>query len=392
MIRIQSLLLAILVSVPVLAQLNGNGYYRIQNDYTKRYITVIDGYGNANYTGRSVDSKALRTVLPFAEVVSDPASILYLQNSSGNEYDIYAQGIYSYNYFSKSLKIWDNGEESDGTHTYKAYASKSFVTMYLYDTVYTPWYSGDWDHASVTTSENNSSEGIDWRILPMNSSNYFGITPDITVGSDYYKSFCACFPFTIKSSGVNAYIISKVVESKSVAVIKEITGTIPGGTPVIFKCSSSTAYDNQLNLVGKPVTGAKPIKSAGNQLVGVYFCNTEEFLGDGSKNPHFDAVAYDAATMRVLGTTSDGKLAFIKSTDLDYIPANTAYITVSSSAPDVLYVSDNEDTAVNHITIDEKQSSDVFDLNGRRVLSNASSLEGLAKGVYLMNGKKVVRQ
>ena len=47
---------------------------------------------------------------------------------------------------------------------------------------------------------------------------------------------------------------------------------------------------------------------------------------------------YDPTTMRVLGTASDGSLAFVKDNSLQYIPANTAYITVSASAPDVLKV------------------------------------------------------
>jgi hypothetical protein len=42
--------------------------------------------------------------------------------------------------------------------------------------------------------------------------------------------------------------------------------------------------------------------------------------------------------MRVLGTAADGSLAFVKSTTLQYIPANTAYITVEAGAPDVLKV------------------------------------------------------
>ncbi len=50
-----------------------------------------------------------------------------------------------------------------------------------------------------------------------------------------------------------------------------------------------------------------------------------------------------------------------------------------------------ENTAVEGITVDKIISSDVYDLSGRRVRANASSLEGLSKGVYLMNGKKVVK-
>jgi len=343
--RIKLLSLLLVCTLSAYAQLNGSGYYRVQNTTTQRYITVIDGYGSANLTGRSVDSKALRTVSPFDLVASDPSSIIYVDvkrtTSVGFECDLLGQGINSYSFFSKSLMVFDNED-----NTYKAYASKSGVTMYLYDKVYSPWYTGDTTIGEVSALENTDGQGMDWYIIPINSSNYFGVRPDITVGSDYYKSFCASFPFTIQSSGVTAYTISKVVESKGVAIIKEVSGTVAGGTPLIFKCSSTEPSDNILNIVDKPVTGKKPIKSSGNQLTGVYFCNTNKYYDDGSDNPHFDAVPYDASTMRVLGTSSDGKLAFIKASYLEYIPANSAYITVSSNAPDVLYVTDKEPESI----------------------------------------------
>jgi hypothetical protein len=33
---------------------------------------------------------------------------------------------------------------------------------------------------------------------------------------------------------------------------------------------------------------------------------------------------------------------------------------------------------------------DVYDLNGRRILDKATSLDGLSNGVYIVNGKKIV--
>jgi len=35
---------------------------------------------------------------------------------------------------------------------------------------------------------------------------------------------------------------------------------------------------------------------------------------------------------------------------------------------------------------------DVYDLNGRKVLNKVTSLDGLSAGVYIVNGKKVLRQ
>lgn len=38
----------------------------------------------------------------------------------------------------------------------------------------------------------------------------------------------------------------------------------------------------------------------------------------------------------------------------------------------------------------EAISTEIYDLNGRVVKENATSTEGLQKGIYLMNGKKIV--
>ena len=35
---------------------------------------------------------------------------------------------------------------------------------------------------------------------------------------------------------------------------------------------------------------------------------------------------------------------------------------------------------------------DVYDLNGRKVLSQVTSLDGLPRGIYIVNGKKVMKQ
>ena len=99
--------------------------------------------------------------------------------------------------------------------------------------------------------------------------------------------------------------------------------------------------------------------------------------------------AYDAATMRMLGQTTDGKLAFVKS-NIKYLPANKAYLTVTSSAPDVLTVVTQEEyeqmtTGIEEMTSPVNNGQKViYDLQGRRVLNPT-------RGLYIVNGRKVVR-
>lgn len=337
--RILLLLFAGICATTVHAQF-ANGYYRVQNEGTKRYISVQDGYGKVDATGKQADGSALRTILKQEEIVGDPGTIIYFQNTGTNsQYNLLCQGINHRDLIDYPLTIWDNG---DGT--YKARATKSGITLYLCDQYFDPdlaWAlpEEEVNYGHVVTYE-GAGNGSNWYITPLSNDNYFGVRPDFALGSDFYKSFCACFPFSFASSGMAAYTISAVDEGKGVAVIKEVSGTVPGGTPVIIKCASNEPTNNRLNITGYPVSGRKPIQSADNLLQGVYFCNSSEYTSNGTLNPHYDAIPYNASTMRVLGKTSKGELAFIKATNITHIPANSCYITVSASAPDELLVVD----------------------------------------------------
>ena len=55
------------------------------------------------------------------------------------------------------------------------------------------------------------------------------------------------------------------------------------------------------------------------------------------KGPHANRTSYDAKTMRVLGQLADGSIGFKKS-EINYIPANKAYLPVPASAPDELKI------------------------------------------------------
>lgn len=303
------------------AQLSGDGYYRVQNTVQERFISIVDNRGSISVQATDADMGALKTLGGgFDRVVSDPSTVIYF-NKRGSGYDLHSQGTSSYTIVGYLLTL---GTMSDGTYT--AYASQNGLVKYLADQLKSSVFDSFDSDGTVVT---NSDKTRKWNILPVSLNNYyFGITPDVTASGNYYKSFYAEFPFTLYSSGMDAYYVSKVDEAKSAVVIKDITGGVPAATPVIVKCSSMQPSANKID-VGASTSGS----ATGNQLKGVYFCNdVKEVTG------HRNVTVYDPSTMRVLGTASDGSLAFVKSSTLQYIPANTAYITVSSNAPDELKV------------------------------------------------------
>lgn len=318
--RIQLLTVAALSAATSWAQLNGDGYYRVQNEKTTRFITVVDNRGSVNMSTTDADLNALRTVMGFERVVSDPASVVYIMKMSKG-YDLQSQGMSTYKMIKRELMIYD---WEDGT--YSAYATESGMTKYL-DDVIPSWMLSPEEkiYGTVCTNSPNSRY---WLIQPLKSTgdNYFGLTPDINAGGRYYKTFYTSFPFSFASSAMKAYYVTKVDASRACVVVREMSSVVPGGTPVIVESTSGQAADNKLDLL---TSSAKA--PADNQLTGVYFCNPDA----GS---HTNVVAYNASTMRVLGKAADGSLAFVRQSDLKHIPANTAYLTVPLGTPTTLKV------------------------------------------------------
>ena len=74
----------------------------------------------------------------------------------------------------------------------------------------------------------------------------------------------------------------------------------------------------------------------------------------------------------------------------------TIYVPVGASeayneAPWIYYnIVEGEVTGIEEVTLEE-WPADVYDLNGRMVKAQAENLDGLPKGVYIVNGKKLVK-
>ncbi len=306
------LLLSVLsVATGAFSQDLSNGYYRVTNAASDRYIHVLDNTGSINVQATTADMGAIVLKKGIGRAVSDPASVLYLEKHDA-QYDIQAQntGIFSI------LGVYVNLTKSPTVqNAYMAYGKKGSMVMYLYDAK-----SNMDDEESYLATKGSSR---DWFINPIDNSteNYFGVQPTHQAGGKYYASFYASFPFSFASSGMKAYYITKVDENQGVAVYKEISGTIPALTPVIIECSSDNPANNKLNIGG---SGSTP---SGNLGKGVLF--------DLHKYKHDNFVTYNKSTMRTIGLAPDGSLAMTAG-DYTDVPKNTFYVQVSASCPSSL--------------------------------------------------------
>ena len=366
----------LLAPLALYAQLNGSGYYRIQNSKTERYFVMVDdsAWLITTPSTQDINTGAFKLMKPFEEyVATNPASICYLTKHTNTQYNISGQGLDLYARVQSYLEF---RQRSNGTYTIGGTGTAAGVTLTKYLT------DSSWrgESAPVKTAESNLDDYAYWWIRPINDKYYFGFQPTIKASLDggdslYYAPFYASFSF-IKNSNVNAYYVSEVRDGY--ALIHDFVYTIPGVTPVIVECKSDVATDNKVNLAISTTT------APGNKLQGVFFCNDVEAYTE-----HRNVTAYNPNTMRVLGRAPDGRLAFVKSSSLVYIPANTCYLPVPAGSPDVIYVVHEIPDGIEVAKASETKTKQrgVYSLSGQRLGDTA---EGLQKGVYVVDGRKVV--
>ncbi|MDY2692420.1 MAG: hypothetical protein SOV40_02095 [Prevotella sp.] len=365
-----------LTAVPVLAQINGNGYYRAKNYTTERYITVVDNKSEGvDVATTTADLGAMCTIRSWDRIESNPASVLYLEYISGDQYNVKSQGCDAHAIMGFYLRLAQlNGYPS----IYKAYQTKSGTTAYLSDEI------GDWDEALLNTNEKRAQN---WVITPVdaNTDNYFGIKPTVVADGKNYASFYASFPFKYAADGMKAMYITLVDGKHGAALYKDYTeDIIPAATPIIIECPSTEPSGNKVDLL--PDTKAAPTD---NKLIGVYF------NWDYSRY-HTNQVVYDANTMRVLGTCADGRLGFVKAANLSTIPANTHYIMVDEGSEDEIKIMTQEEydeilaAGISDMTIDNPAHQAVYTINGVKIANNATEASRLPRGIYIIGNKKVV--
>ena len=387
---ILSIAIACISGLTAHAQLNGDGFYRIQNVNTGRYMTLADRHSRgANAHTTNVDAGAIATRKKWSDIESDPGSIFYIKKVNSTEYNIISQGIDMHQLINYYIRI----ESKDGGASYKFWQSDSGTKLYLSDE--NSSYAGS-DSSYVRTK---GTDTRDWKVIPLNNSgaNYIGITPLVKAkNGKYYATYLAGFPYKLQSSGMRALVISAINNNSGNAYYQEISGDIPANTPVLIECSSDNAKNNLI----MPLTSTSNSVTAKNYLNGVYFC-----LGDWISQ-HFNYTEFDASSMRVLGTNADGDLVFNNSSKymssvyvydgkidayFTGIPHNSAYLSATAKTPTELKVEDFA-TGISPVITDQdaNKPGDIYTMTGVKVRKNATSTEGLPQGIYIFKGKKIV--
>lgn len=371
--KIFTLTLSVLFSITATAQ--SDGFYRVKNTYTKRYLSIEDIIP-ANYKvdthAMSVNVGGLRTSSDWTYVSAAPSTIIYVKGLGGTSFDLQAQGTSIYELSSKKLGITltpqgDGSYIASGSGTYSGVS----VSATLYDNQDLDAYP---DECFVSAdSKGGKSVARFWNMIPVDTGdNYLGIEANVKTDDGYWGSIFAGFAFDLASDGMTAYYINAT--SGDGFTLEKISGTIPAATPVIVKCNSNDPSKNKII----PVTNSGSAAS-GNKLGGVY-CSLYE-------PGHLNVTNYNKSTMRILGS-SEGKLAFViaKEEDLfkgQYLRGNRAYLTVPAGSPAILV---EGGTGITTINAQEAKSEGTYSLTGVRIQEGSTP----KAGIYIQNGKKVV--
>ena len=364
-----------LIAIPATAQITGDGYYRIQNNGSERYITITDNVLNNISTSSTIIDYGNITTWYWDNIKSNPASIIYIK-AVGSEYDISAQGISVHDITGGKAYVQLNQRGSDKS-IYLIQASATQGGVSVSKTLYDGSTKDEYDYVN----DDGKTTHQYWRIKPVNTDdNYIGITPTVQTNDGWYGTIYASFPFKLVSSGMTAYYVDGVQTGQF--QLKEVTDEVkPAATPMIIKCSTNDAAQNKILPVDAATTAPTD-----NKLSGTYFAS--------SLRNHVVRVEFDKNTMRVLGKDASGNLIFTEAessylTKSKYIPKNTAYLyDASGLSGDYVLVSRGTYSGITNIEATPQESAvkGTFTLSGVQVDDN----KALRPGIYIRNGQKIV--
>ena len=216
-----------------------------------------------------------------------------------------------------------------------------------------------------------------WEFCPVNKeADFMGIKGQYQdANGKWYASFAAGFGIVL-SEGMNAYYAVDEIDAPNSLIrrVKVEDGIVPAFTPVIMELNGEDAALNKVDVVVG--TGSQPYSDNVLQLA-----TTEQgfLLGRMLEAP--DAHYY------VLGE-KDGKVGLVP-TQSTFLRPNEGYLYLADSkvrlnTSGILVLADDVD-GIEQVTSSNPSSAVIYDLQGRRV-------EKPTKGLYIVNGKKVVLQ
>ena len=198
----KKIILSLILSAPLAAsaQITSDGYYRVKNNASERYITITDDIvGEVNMSSTTADLSNITTWRGFDYVKSNPASVIYIE-AVGNKYNLKGQGTSIYDISGGKVYINIKSKNKDDNNPYYFSITYSGAEIRLYDN------STKKDKGGV--DQTGDVKYSYWNILPItDGDNYLGLQPTVKAGNDWYGTIYASYPFKVASEGVTLYYV-----------------------------------------------------------------------------------------------------------------------------------------------------------------------------------------
>ena len=209
------------------------------------------------------------------------ASVFYLEKN-GSQYNLKGEGtdlkkITTGKYSAVDFPGYDTNIKPLGNNLYNIYipvSAKAIFTVTIGN-----YYFCDNDGTFGIEKDASTKGEAQWYIEPATTFNVKPLANVKDANGHYYTTLCVDFPFSIPSSGstvLAAYTVTGKDANGNV-VLNQLSGVIPGATPVILECSSADETTNILNIetttapANKSCADGAVVSSDGNCLQGRYF-------------------------------------------------------------------------------------------------------------------------
>ena len=205
-------------------------------------------------------------------------------------------------------------------------------------------------------------------------SNNNGKTIDIkltrTLVAKKWNTFCVPFETEIAGTALEGATVKTIGTVVGNVINLEDATKIEAGVPYLVMPNTESIVNPTFK--GVTISVTTPVEKGNDEykFVGTYSTKT---INEGEFG-------------KIWGVTAEGKLAKIKANTT--MKGLRAYFVFPTSAAAAKLNFDGETTGINNIETEATVNGKVYNLNGQYV---GNSLNGLKKGIYVVNGKKVIK-
>ena len=205
-------------------------------------------------------------------------------------------------------------------------------------------------------------------------SNNNGKTIDIkltrTLVANKWNTFCVPFETEIAGTALEGATVKTIGTVVGNVINLEDATKIEAGVPYLVMPTSGDIENPTFK--GVTISVTTPVEKGNDEY---------KFVGTYSPKP-----INEGEFGKIWGVTAEGKLAKIN--EGTTMKGLRAYFVFPTNTPAAKLNFDGETTGINNIETNAAVNGKVYNLNGQYV---GNSLNGLKKGIYVVNGKKVIK-